>query len=344
MKKRITIKDVALAANVSMTTVSLVLNGKNNSLPVSTCERVQKAVRVLDYQPNHAARTLVTNETKTIGIIIPDIANAFFAETVSYIQTELSKCGYDIFLCNSGEQKINDLKYIKLLSSRNVDGLIITFSSESLQEENYKELETVMENTGVPIILLDRYFNGDADKVMIDNTAGGYVVTKYLISKGHRNIGCITGPLNLNSSRNRLKGYTRALTDFNIEYNEDYIINGKYDLESGIKGAKKLLEKNITAIFAFNDLQAYGVMKVAKEKGLKIPEDISLIGFDDIFYSALLETPLTTVRQPIKEMADTVCKLLIKRINTNSENDYEEIRMKANLIERDSVADLKKIL
>lgn len=332
-----TLKDVARASGVSPTSVSLVLNGRKNKISKETKERIKQVAKELDFEPNKTARSLATKKTNTIGVIIPDISNTFFSESVRHIQIELSKHGYDMFLCNSEEKFQNDLKYLKLFSSRNVDGIIITMSSESLEEQNHKVIHKELINMKVPYILFDRFYNGSDSRVSVDNLRSGYEVTKHLIENGHTNLGIITGPLNLNSSKDRLAGALKALSESGLTIDEKHIIQGKYDMESGKIGAEKLFGK-VTAIFAFNDLQAYGVMEMARLHGLKIPDDISLVGFDDNFYSEILDTRLTTVRQPIYEMSKKICDILMDLMH-HPENK-QELSLRAEFIKRDSVKNI----
>ena len=338
MKKKITVKDVAIAAGVSQTSVSLVLNNRSCNIPETTKQHIRNVADELEYVPSHIARSLVTKRTKTIGVIIPDISNTFFSECVRHIQIEFNKYGYDIFLCDNDEQLENDIKYIKLLSSRNVDALILTLSAESLYKKNISKVQKILDKTEIPFVLLDRYYSGSTSKVLVDNEEGGYLVAKYLLEKGHKNIGVITGPLNLNSSADRLRGVERALLENGLKLNEDSIYQGQYDIDTGHCGGLKLLDK-VSAIFAFNDLQAFGVLEAAKEKHFKIPRDVSLIGFDDVFYSSILETPLTTVRQPVKDLAIEVCNLVLRCIKNPETAD--EIRLSTELIIRESVKNLE---
>lgn|SRR5690554_1338447 len=329
-----TLKDVATASGVSSTAASLVLNNRPNNISEKTKEKILKVAKELDYHPNYTARSLATKKTKTIGVIIPDISNAFFAEAVRTIQVELSKNGYDMFLCNSEEKFENDIKYIKLFANRNVDGLILTMSAESMIADNQKTIAKLLKTYQIPYVLFDRYYPNSKYKVFVDNFSSGYEVAKLLLNLGHTNIGVITGPLNLNSAQDRLLGLKKACEEHNVILEDSKIVQGKYDMDSGREGAKKLLG-NVTAIFAFNDLQAFGVIETAKSMGLKIPEDFSLVGFDDIFYSTILDTRLTTVRQPIFEMSKIICESLITLMNDS--NKEVNVAMKAELIVRDSV-------
>lgn len=337
-KKTTTLKDVALACGVSSTAVSLVLNHKPSNLSEKTKQLIHDQALALGYRPDPTARSLATKKTNTIGVLIPDISNAFFSEAVRHIQIELSKYGYDMFLCNSEEKYANDLKYLELLISRNVDGLIVTMSAESLTDNHQASIQSMLRDSKIPYVLFDRFYEGDASKVFVDNETSGYELTKHLIENGHHHIGVITGPLVLNSSRDRLKGVMKALNEAGLHINPEQIVTGFYDMETGRLGGKKLLNQ-VSAIFAFNDLQAFGVIETAKQKGIRIPEDVSLVGFDDIFYSAILETKLTTVRQPIYEMSQALSNLLMKMVKDI--NHHEVIRCPAALIVRDSVKNIK---
>ena len=333
-KKITTVKDVARECGVSVTAVSLVLNDRASNISQKTKEKILEKAKELDYHPDATARSLATKKTNTIGVIIPDISNAFFAETVRNIQIELNEYGYDMFLCNSEEKFSNDIKYIKLFNSRNVDGLIITMSAETMGNGNQLEIKNLLDKCQIPYVLFDRFYDGDESRVYVDNLKSGYDVAKYLIECGHREIGVITGPLHLNSSRDRLEGVKKALAENLIVLEEDNIINGKYDIESGKEGAKQLLDR-VTAIFAFNDLQAYGVIETARKMNVSIPNDVSLVGFDDIFYSTVLDTRLTTVRQPILEMSKKLCSTLMQVIEEPTKSSI--IPMRAELVIRDSV-------
>lgn len=334
MKQKTTIKDIAGVTGFSVATVSLVLNNKAKNIPDSTRERIKCVADEMNYLPDYTARSLVTGKSHTIGVIVPDISNIFFAETVRHVQLELDKYGYDIILCNSEEKMENDIKYIGWLASRRVDGLILTMSAESMNIDNRERIQSTLDNLKIPYVFLDRYFN-DSYRVIVDNEQSGRDVASYLLSHGHVNIGVITGPACLNSSSNRLKGLTEALREKGIEIPQENIVYGKYDMESGVVGADKLIGQGVSAIFAFNDLQAYGVFVSAKNHNLVVPRDLSVVGFDDNMYSSILETKLTTVRQPIKQMALEVCKMVVNIIQ--NVNTTKEIKLKAQLIARDSV-------
>lgn len=337
MIKRVTIKDVAEKAGVSVTTVSIVLNGKGESVPKSTQERILKAVEQLHYTPNYSARSLVMGQTNTVGIIVPSITNTFFAELVRFMQKEFAKRGYDIILCNNEERADNDLKYINLFSGRNVDGIVFTPSAESLLPENATRLKETIKKLTIPCIFLDRYISGYTH-ISIDNMQSAYHLADYLLSLGHKNIGVVTGPKILNSSTNRLNGLKKRLLEDGIVLSDENVFEGQYDIETGEKATELFINSDVTAIFAFSDMQAYGVYKKLKELGKHVPEDMSVVGFDDNVYSSLLDKPLTTMRQPIEEISESVVETMIKLISGERFEKIEKIP--ASLVKRESVKDI----
>lgn len=338
MNKRITIKDLARYTGFSITTVSLVLNGNANSIPDSVKEKIIQAAKELNYVPNLAARSLARGNSHTIGVIIPDISNSFFAELVHDLQIELNQYGYDIFLCNSDEKMENDIKYINLLSSRAVDGMLLVLSAESMQPQNHALIKETLENIFVPYLFIDRYFENDAHQVIIDNYQGGLDVAKVLYDNGHHNIGLITGPQSLNSSQNRLGGVVDFYASKGIQIPSQNIFIGKYDYDTGYLGAQELLKNKITAIFAFNDLQAYGVLEYCKDHDIKVPQDLSLMGFDNLETSKVVSPKLSTVQQPIDKLSLTAASSIIGMIE--GKDVKREVKFGAKLIIRDSVRSL----
>ncbi len=335
-KAKVTLRDIANATGLSTSTVSLVLNGKGFKIPESTRQRIRDAVIQLNYQPNLAARSLATGKTQTIGVIVPDISNTFFAEMVHHLQLALSQYSYDIILCSSEEKMSNDIKYIRLLSARNVDGLILTLSGESLEKKNRQQILSVLAETAVPHIFLDRYLDADSHVVSADNRGSGSTVARMLLENGHTQIGVITGPISLNSSKNRLAGFRKALSEQGVTLPDNRIYHGHYNVDSGIQGARQLLQDpSITAIFAFNDLQAFGVMTYARQEGIRIPQDISLAGFDDTFFCSMAEPKLTSIKQPVREMAQEASEMIVDLLHGTEHR--KSVKLKTRLIERDSV-------
>ncbi|MBQ2712232.1 MAG: LacI family DNA-binding transcriptional regulator [Clostridia bacterium] len=334
MSKRVTIKDVATEAGVSVTTVSFVLNGKGGGVSQSTKERIFCAAEKLRYTPNHTARSLVMGRTNMIGVIVPSITNTFFAELVRNLQRRFAKQGYDIILSNNEESARKDLKSIDLLAGRNIDGIMLTPSAESLSPENIGLLKEAIGKLSVPCLFLDRYVHG-YPHVSLDNSASAYSLTDYLVSRGHTKIGVVTGPMQLNSSANRLKGLRKRLSESGLTLCESCLFEGQYDLETGERAAEYFLQTDVTAVVAFSDIQAYGIYKRLKECGKRVPEDLSVVGIDDNVYSALLDRPLTTMRQPIAELADAAVMRLVQMMNGEELSPLP--KMQAQLVERESV-------
>lgn len=326
-----TIKDVARLANVSISTVSRVLNG---SAPVNkdSREKVYKAVEVLDYKPNAMARSLITKKTMTIAVMIPNLSNLFFPELLRGISNAVEKKGYFLIVCNTDYSSEKEELYINQMLERRVDGFIIV--SSSISKEKLSHL--LKGKTKVVFVYAYADFGYN---FMEDGIKATYTATKYLIDKGHKNIACMGWKFK--GVNVRYLGFRKALDEFGIEFNEEYVIDCGYSKQEIINSTIKLLQiKNRpTAIVAFNDDTAIAIMMAAKKVGIRIPEDLSIIGYDNIVISEILLTPLTTIGVPIHSMGiDAGNKVLeIIGINMSDSNYYEEMYTSFELIERESV-------
>lgn len=333
----ITIKDIAKEANVSITTVSFILNGKHENASKETIERVLSIAKKYNYQPNQIAVGLVTKKTKTIGLIIPDIQNIFFAEVAKHVDSEVTRLGYNVILCNTNGKTEEDLKYINLLIRRGIDGLIISPSTDLSETKQHEKMINTLNKMPIPFVCLDRWLEGlESSRVSIDHCQGGYLATKHLIKQGHRKIACLTGPLNVHNSRRRLSGYQKALKESNIIFDENLIYEGDYRFESGYLIGKEILNKDVTAAFISNDFMCYGFYKAARELNKKIPDDISVVGFDDLFFSNMLDVPLTTIKQPVEMIAVAAAQMLLEQIKSNNKVS-KNIKYQPELIIRKSV-------
>ncbi len=329
----ITIKDIAEKAGVSITTVSKIINKKDDDISDKTKNKVLKVIDEYNYIPSALATGLVTKKTNTIGLLLPDISNAFFAELARGVEDGANCEGYNVILCNTDDDPEKENQYLSVLKSKHVDGIV--FLSTALSNHSaIRELNS----KGFPVIVLDRAFDDeDMLAVFIDNVMGGYLATKHLIEFGHKAIGCITGPLKPKLALQRLEGYKKALEEAHIGFNEELIYEGNFKTKSGELGAKKLLKAGVTAIFASNDMMAYGVYKAVHDEGMSIPHDVSVVGFDDIFLSEILSPPLTSVKQPTYEMGIMSAAMLIKKIK-NEELKQLRVEYKPTLSVRKSVA------
>lgn len=313
--KKITMLDIAKKAGVSKATVSMVLNKRDHCISEETKQKILKLAKELNYIPNSLARGLSTKKTGTIGIILPDITNPFFASIARAIEDSANLLGYNVMFCNADNEIDKELEYIKLLISKLVDGVIFIAGGES------KSSVEMLKSNNIPFVLVDRYMESYKDEygVYLLNEAGVIQGIEYLYNKGNRRIAFVKGHEHLQISNERLKGYKRAMNKYDI-YDEKLIFKGDFNIEGGIKATEAILKDlgKVDAIFYSNDIMALGGMKVLLRKGFKIPEDIRIMGFDNIDICEIFEPELTTIAQPIYDMGRESCKLLIDVINNLS--------------------------
>jgi LacI family transcriptional regulator len=328
----VTIYDVAELAHVSVTTISKVLNHKDFDISYETRQRVLKIIKETNFTPNGLARSLVTKKTNVIGLLIPDISNQYFADIARGAEDGANSLGYNVILCNTDENHQKELEYLNLLKEKGTDGIII--APISLSEKIFTS-EFSYEK---PFVVIDRVYENKCKniyQICFDNVQGGYLATQYLIDRGHRQIGIIAGSRKNRTSMDRLEGCKKAFEQAKIVFDESLLYEGNYKYESGCGGAEYLIGKGVTAIFAMNDLMAIGAYKAVFAAGLKIPEDISVIGYDNVMISELLDPPLTTIMQPKIEMGKAAAKMLIRKIR----KEYTDIEafFEPQIIERQSV-------
>lgn len=338
--KKSTIKDVAKHAGVSTAAVSYVLNGKESKVSPETIEKIKDSIKVLNYVPNFTARSLVNNSSKLVGVMIPQteghkqllLENPFYSEIVSGIELKLREHGYHLLL--SGVD--NGKSYLDLSVQRNLDGAIIM---GIYPEQFYAELKEVK----IPIVLIDSYINDSYfSKVGIDDEYGGYLATKHLIDQGHRNIALVTGMIRKDGVvEKRFLGYKRALRELNIFYNADYVFEHSVSYAYGYEAGKIIASRHpeITAAFATADLVALGMIKGIKECGKDVPDDISVIGFDDIPLAKIFIPQLTTIKQDIMTKGWTAAQLLIDIIDSETPESVnkKEIMLPLTVVERQTV-------
>lgn len=333
---RTTIKDIANYTGFSVTTISLVLNKKAKKIPQSTKDIIMEAVEKLNYHPNQLAVGLVKKRTQTIGLIISDVSNVFFSTLAKGVEDACRKQGRNLILCNTNDKHQRDLSYIQVLADKGVDGILFCMARDS-DKKKARESIQLLSRLKIPFVMIDRYLeHTDCSSVIVDHMQGGYAAVKYLLEQGHKRIGFVTGPSELADSKERLKGCQKALEEYRIAYCRELVYEGNYDKESGVAAGAYFSDKNVTAIFAFNDMSAYGVYNELKKNGLVVPKDISLIGYDDIFFSEILDVPLTTVRQPIYEMGVESVKLLLEEVEHGADTK-KCITFQPSLVLRESV-------
>jgi LacI family transcriptional regulator len=309
--RRATIRDVADAAGVSIATVSNVVNGTRYVTP-ETYGRVIQAVERLQYRASNVARGLRGGQTSLLGLVVPDIRNPFFAEVARAIEECVFGDGYNVILCNTEGDAGKERTYFEVLRASSVDGVIFIPADSSGPFAKWLIAQHV------PVVIVDRDLGDDRiDTVLVDNEEGGYQATKHLLRLGHERIACLGGPASIRSSQERRLGYERALREAGIQPDQRLEPSGNFQASGGDKETVSLLAEGVpfTAIFACNDLEACGALMAIRRAGLAVPRDISIVGFDDVPFSALLHPALTTVAQPSNEIGRVASRLLLMQID-----------------------------
>lgn len=330
---KITIKDIARMAEVSTATVSKVLNGKDEKISQPTRDRIFKLVEEYNYVPNRIASSLVTKKTKTLGLIIPNIANPFFPEIARGAEDLANEKGYNLILCNTDDRLEKEEIYINMLEEKMVDGIIFTASSQ--RSDRLERLGKAR----VPVITVDREVEGlgTQGKIVVDNIQGAYEAGLYLADVGYKKIVHITGPLTSKPARDRLKGLKEGLKYKGITFEDNRVYSNEFRSEWGYAAVNSIIEADIEfdAIFCGNDLIAIGAIKALKENKMRVPEDVGVIGFDDIYMARMLDPELTTVSQPNYEMGYKSAEMLIHMIENNLK-EAKTIVLETKLIIRKS--------
>ncbi len=329
---KVTIDDIARIAHVSKATISRVLNDKKG-VGAETRVRVKQIIDELEYKPNLLARGIATAKTKTIGVIIPDITNPFFPALIKSIEDYFSKKNYTVILCNTDSNSEKEMQSISTCIAKRVDGVLL---ASSVDEPS--QMHSLLKKYNLPCVLIDRGVQGfDADaRVFVDNEYSVFLATSQLIKSGNRQIAFISGPAAISTSRERINGYLEALKQFNIPFDENLLYYGDYTMESGYRAVECLIQKQpFPALIAANDVMAIGAIKKLKQLKLRIPEDVEIIGYDNIQISELVEPTLSTVEQPVYAVGQTASEILLSIINGVTIKE-RSIRMEAHLILRES--------
>lgn len=332
-----TLRDIADAANVSISTVSLVLRGKYTRVSDATRQRILDVAEQMNYVPNQIAVSLVTKKTRTIGLIHSDMLNPFYAELSVGLERSAYSRDYSLLICNCDKQVNRCISNISLLESRCIDGFVLQ-PPEAINSnpEHLQILQEKLSTCSIPYVILDCAIHDVFhDYVATDHELGGSLVAEHLLELGHSKIGCITGTLSNYGSQRRLNGFRKILSAHNISLDPKLLYIGLNQIESGYLGAMQLFQQDVTAIFAFSDAIAIGVQRAAAELGISIPQDLSLVGYDDSLYSNLCPVPLTTIHQPIELLGCRACEILLERIQ-NPEKEHHDYLYAPTLIKRSS--------
>jgi LacI family transcriptional regulator len=329
-----TIKDIAKRARVSTATVSNVIND-SRFVSADLRERVMVAIAELDYRPNTLAKSLRQKKSSTIGLIVPDNSNPFFAEVAKGVEDAGYEAGISVILCNSDGSFDRECRYLRLLADKQVDGIILIATTPRTDH-----LSSVIDR-GLPAVVFYRRPPGArADSLTVDNLGGGYCATRHLIELGHRRIACVA-PASLNSpSAMRVSGFRKAIEEAGLEIDEALIFRGDNRFAGGREGARRILEtgRPFTALFAGNDVMAVGAMREFQGVGLHVPADISVVGFDGISLGNYVIPSLTTVVQPRFEAGQKAFELLNQRIGDGYDGSSREVELATSLEVRESTA------
>jgi DNA-binding LacI/PurR family transcriptional regulator len=349
VNKAVTIQDVASLSGTSATTVSNLLNGRVEKMRPETRERIERAMIQLGYRANEVARHLKTGQAPIIGLVIPSVANPFWGAFVQHVEEAALRYDYQVLLGNGGRDPAREQRYAESLWAHGVRGVI--FGSSPLSLDHILRLV----ERGLKVVVFDRrlretdYANRSGiDSISVDNVAGGYQATRHLLDLGHCTIGFLSGPLHTSSRLERLEGYRNALIDAGIKHDRSLVWansvhGGSGDVEGaeiGREGARELLSRadRPTGLVTINDMYALGAYAGARDLGLRVPEDVSIIGFDDIAMAAIAHPPLTTMRQPIADMMNLAVDTLIGRLEGTLSGPSEHVTVTSELIQRGSTA------
>ncbi|QIR95991.1 substrate-binding domain-containing protein [Vibrio alginolyticus] len=333
-----TMKDIAKLAGVSTSTVSHVIN-KTRFVSEEISERVTNAAKELNYYaPSALARSLKVNRTKTIGMLVTTSTNPFFGEVVKGVERSCYQKGYSLILCNTEGDNERMRQSINTLLQKRVDGLILMCSS--LEGERIDVFERYPD---IPVVVMDwgpMLFT--SDKIQDNSLRGGYLAAKYLIDCGHTEIGCITGPLIKHQAQMRYEGYKRAMNESGLEFNANWIIESDFECEGGYQAFKKMAQRGAlpSSIFVSNDMMAMGVINAANELDIKVPDDLSIIGYDDIHIAKFMSPSLTTIHQPKYRLGQAAVETLVRKLDEKS-TEAQVVQLEPTLVERKSVKRLK---
>ncbi|MGB1249517.1 MAG: LacI family DNA-binding transcriptional regulator [Candidatus Promineifilaceae bacterium] len=348
MGGKVTITDVARTAEVSVSTVSNLLNGRSKRMRPQTQDRIRHAIKTLGYTPNQAARQLKTGHARIVGLIVPSVANPFYGVFARHVEKTALANGYQVLLCNSERDPDRERAYAEELWGYGVRGII--FGSSLMQ---FSHLDDLIER-GLNLVAFDRLSQEQdrsiIDSIGVDNIFATRLAVKHLLSLGHRRIAFLSGHVRTVSRTDRLNGYLSALHDAGIEPDEQLIWRGKSNgsfgdadaIEMGRQGAHALFSQTNppTAVFAINDMYAFGVYAGAGDLGLSIPDDVSIVGMDDIMLTEVVRPPLTTIRQPIAKIAQQATERLLGRLQETYTDPQAHIVLTPRLIVRGSTAKL----
>jgi len=335
----ITLKEIAQLAGVSVSTVSLVLNNRPCRISDSTKDKIRMIAKEHNYRPNAIARSLVMRQSKTLGLIIPDIENLFFSTLAKSLEMNLRKEGYSLIIMNTDEDSEEDYELLNVLVDKGIDGLFIIISNDIYLER--QRMIDRLDDLRIPFIMVDRIFDDyECNKVYFNNFEGSYKATRHLIEAGHKQIACLAHTIATKNTLSRLNGYIHAMRSQGLKVQPEQILLGNYKLQSGYDACRQFLETGCTALLVCNDMMALGVIKYLFEQAYKIPEDYSIVSYDNQLASYLFEVSLTSVDQNVNTLGVYAAQLMLKLLDSGEcKGEPVKICLEPELIIRKSVKD-----
>ena len=327
-----TIKDVAKRAGVAPITASRVVNN-SGYVSQEKRERVENAIAELGYVPNTLARSLRSRRTNTLALVLTDITNPFWTTVARGVEDAASAAGLNVIFCNTDESEEEQDRYLKVLLQKQVDGILLAPAHSS-----HEQVASIL-SRNIPVVIIDRRIDGvEVDTVYCDSEGGAYELVGHLISLGHKRIAMLNGPTDVATATDRLAGYKRALAEANIESEGSLMFCGGFDIDSGYNMAQKVLalSPRPTALFAANNFIAIGAIRAFRDAGLSIPENMAVVGFDDLPETLVIDPFLTSAAQPAYEMGRQATTLLLDRLSGKAPDEIQEIVLPVELIIRQS--------
>lgn len=333
-----TIKDVAKYTGLSIATISKYINGGN--VLEENRKAIEEAIQALNFRVNEMARGLKTNKTKTIGVLIPNLEQTFCTSVISHVENVLIKAGYGMIICDYKEDAALEREKLDFLVNKMVDGIILMPLDDRTEDQS--QIQGILDR-GIPVVLIDRILkNVECDVVLVDNLNASYQAVEEFITRGHKRIGIINGPEEVYTAQERLKGYRRVHEDYSLEIDTSLIKTGDYKMESGYHALNELmkLEKPPTAVFITNYEMTLGAIMAVNDNNIAVPDQLSLIGFDNLELARVVKPALSIVMQPLKNIGETSADILLKRLNNDRSNFPNRFRLKPELLIKDSIRTL----
>ena len=331
-----TIYEVSELAGVSLATVSRVIN-KSDKVRAQTRQKVEAAMKELGFRPNSFAQSLASNRSNSVGILVPELHGPFFGAMLASIELELRNQGKHVIITAGHSDAEREKEGIEFLASRRCDALILFVFA--IPNEHIM----ILRESSIPVVVIGRLIPGmEDDCVSLDNEIGGYIATKSLIESGHRQLACITGPLWKNDGQQRLAGFKRALAEFGLTFDPRLMAEGDYEESSGRKGMQQLLQSgtDFTGLVCANDVMAAGAIEVARGNGMKIPDDLSVVGFDNVFFTRYMHPQLSTIDYPVDTMGQMAARCVLRDVYGETGLDIQ-CRFEPKLVQRASTAVLE---